>query len=141
MATPIGMGFRLLAIAFVVGLGAGCQSSSTIPPADAAPVFDAAIGVVCSSSLCSPTTGCCTGTGGPPACLTQGQQCTGKLVMCDGPEDCSGGTSCCLAAAGGSTCTTAGACTGSLLCVSDVDCPSSLPACCNHECAVECTHW
>jgi hypothetical protein len=142
MAPPISMGLRFLAIAIVSVLGAtACQNSSATPVADAAPVFDAAIGVMCSNSLCTPQTGCCTGTGGPPACLQAGQTCSGKLVKCDGPEDCSGGTSCCFDATGGSTCTTADTCTGSILCTTDSDCPSSEPSCCNHECATKCSQW
>jgi hypothetical protein len=136
------MGLRFVVFAFAASLAAGaCQSSSNTPIPDAAPTFDAAIGVLCSNTLCSPQTGCCTATGGTPACLQAGQQCSGKLVMCDGPEDCSGGTSCCFAANGGSTCSAASACTGSILCVTDADCPASESACCNHECAVECSHW
>ena len=136
------MRLRLLTIAALVLGATACQNASNLPPAaDAAPVFDAAIGVVCSNSLCDPSAGCCTGTGGPPACLQSGQQCSGKLVMCDGPEDCSNGTSCCVSATGGSTCSEATACQGSILCDSDSDCPSGSPSCCNHECATECEHW
>ena len=143
MSPPIGMAVRLFSLAFVIGLLAACQSSSSTKFPDAAPLPDAAVGVMCASSVCSTSLGCCAVTGGTPSCLASGQSCSGKLMMCDGPEDCGSGMSCCVLSAGGTSCETATMCqsNGFIACNGDGDCPGELPSCCNHACSSECSFW
>ncbi len=147
MPPPIGMVRHVSAAiaAFALVLAAACQNSSSAPQADAMPVPDAAVGVVCANAICSTQLGCCTGGGGAaPSCMTSSTEaCAGKILMCDGPEDCTGGTGCCVLNGGGTACQTNTQCEGDgqIACNSDQDCPTELPACCNHACGSQCNFW
>ena len=139
LAPPIGMAARIAVLAVLL---LGCQNGST--PPDAVPPPDATIGVQCGSAVCAMgSPGCCTKTGGAPSCMATGDTCTGKVMGCDGPEDCTGGDTCCILNAGGTACETKTACAadGLITCNSDHDCGGDLPSCCNHMCANECSFW
>jgi hypothetical protein len=135
--------YALIASAFAL-VAAACQTEPQAPTFDARPTFDAAVGVQCAQTLCSTQFGCCTVGGSAPSCLTStGEACAGKVIMCDVPEDCTGGTSCCVLSAGGTACEGAGQCEGqgAIACNADADCPADLPACCNGECGSQCDFW
>jgi hypothetical protein len=147
MLPPIGMVrsvFSAIA-ACAIALVAGCQSGSSTPFPDAVPLPDAAVGVLCAQALCSTQFGCCTGGGGAaPSCMTSSTEaCAGKILKCDGPEDCTGGSICCVLNAGGTACQTTTQCEGdgTIACNGDNECPSDLPACCNHICGSQCNFW
>lgn len=152
MRTPIGMDVRRF-FAFAIALFAlasvpACQTANNSPPADAfVPLPDAAIGVACNGAVCSTDTGCCAATGGSPFCMTvsgTGGTCSGRVLKCDGPEDCTGGTTCCNLNNGDSACQTINECQadGTITCNSDPDCPEAVPHCCNRMCSADaCNFW
>jgi hypothetical protein len=100
------MRHQIALFTFVVFVGCGSEGvkfPDMSMPLDLAPGPDLAVrtpdGVVCGSATCPVGQSCCVTANGTmvtgSTCVPSANQCTGALLACDGPEDCTASTPTC----------------------------------------------